>query len=388
MRIRFCLTVLAVTLCVRPAFADISYDQHIKVEAAGAMSMLASEGDIVTLLSADKSRTENTIVMKSKLAGMFAGSDKSGNIVRLDKSLTWTLLPDEQQYSELTFAQVKAQMGRARQAMQDVQASGQTGAALPVSAEGCQWTDGEVHVEHPAGTEEIAGLMSQKHIIRMQQSCTDPSTTKTCDITWLMETWLASDVPGEQEERKFSQAYAEALGMGDVMRQVQGPGQSLLAMFASNWEDVVKEFEKLQGYPLRTVMQMDIGGEQCTTAAGQPIALDGMWADASTAAYNSVIDQTGSAAGSAVGSAAGESLGGSLAGSIGGAAVGAAAGELIGGLSGMFKKSAPEPAAPEPQAKSASGQVTAFRITTEVTKWSEAPIPQERFDIPVGWKKL
>ena len=319
MRTRICLSVFAITLMTHQAFADISYNQHIRVDAAGAMSMLASEGDVVTLLSADKSRTEDTITMKSKLAGMFAGG-KSVNIVRLDKALTWTLFPDEQQYSELTFAQVKAQMDQARQAMQDAQKSGPTGGALPVSAEGCQWTDGEVQVEHPAGTEEIAGLTTQKHVIRMQQSCTDPTTSKTCDITWLMETWLASNVPGEQEVRKFSQAYAEALGMGDVMRQAQGPGQSLLAMFAGNWQDVVAEFEKLQGYPLRTVMQMGIGGEQCTTAAGQPIALDGVWADASTAAYNAAIDQTGVEAGSAVGRAAGESLGGSLAGSIGGAA--------------------------------------------------------------------
>ncbi len=388
MRIRFSLAALAIVLAAHPVYADITYDQHIKVEAAGAMSLLASEGDIVTLLSADKSRTENSITMTSKLAGMFAGSGKSGSIVRLDKALTWTLLPDEQQYSELTFAQVKAQMDQARQAMQDAQASGQGGGALPVSAEDCQWTAGKVQVEHPAGTEVIAGLTTQQHRISMQQSCIDPTTAKTCDITWLMETWLASNVPGEQEVSKFSQAYAEALGMGDVMRQVQGPAQSLLAMFASNWEDVVDEFEKLQGYPLRTVMQMGIGGEQCTTATGQPIALDGVWADASTAAYNAAIDQTGSEAGSAVGRAAGETLGGSLAGSVGGAAVGAAAGELIGGLSGMFKKTTPEAAAPEPQAKAAGGQVTVFRITSEVTSWSVAPISQERFDIPAGWKKI
>jgi hypothetical protein len=387
MGIRSCLVVLAIVLMTHPAYADISYKQHIKVDAAGAMSLLASEGDVVTLLSEDKSRSENTITMKSKLAGMFAGSGESANIVRLDKALTWTLFPDEQEYSELTFAQVKAQMEQARQAMQDAQTSGQAGGALPVSAEGCQWTDGEVHVEHPSGTEDIAGLTTQKHILRMQQSCTDTTTSKTCDITWLMETWLASNVPGEQEARKFLQAHAAALGLDDVMRQVQGPGQSLLAMFASNWEDVLVEFEKLQGYPMRTVMQMGIGGEQCTTAAGQPIALDGVWADASTAAYNAAIDQTGSEAGSAVGRAAGETLGGSLAGSIGSAAVGAAAGELIGGLSGMFKRSAPEPAAPEPQAKSASGQVTVFRITTEVTNWNDGPIPAERFDIPPGWKK-
>ncbi|HEY6131543.1 MAG TPA: hypothetical protein VIV27_05960 [Halioglobus sp.] len=385
MRIRNHLSIFAMMWLVHPAYADISYNQHIKVDAAGGMSMLASEGDIVTLLSADKSRTDSAFAMKSPLVGMFAGSGKSGNIVRLDKSLMWNLLPDEQQYSELTFAQARAKMDEARQSMQ--QASAEGGSALPVTADGCQWTQGEVQVEHPTGTETIAGLTTRKHIIRMQQSCTDPSTKKTCDVTWLMETALAENVPGEQEARKFQQDYAQAMGMGEMMREVQGPAQSLLAMFASNWEDVADEFKKLRGYPLRTVMQMGIGGEQCTTASGQPIALDQVWTDASTAAYNAALNQAGSEAGSAVGQAAGETLGGSLAGSIGGAAVGAAAGELIGGLSGMFRKDTPA-AAPEPQVNAGSSQVTVFRITTEVTSWSDAPISQERFNEPVGWQKL
>lgn len=368
MRNGFQLTVLVAMLSAQPAFSDVSFNQHVKVEAAGAMSLMASEGDIVTLVSADKSHTESTINMKSKLAGMFAGSGKTGNIVRLDKSLMWNLLPDQKQYAEVTFAQVRAQMEEARKAMQDAQASGQGGAALPVSAEGCQWTDGEVHVEHPAGTEKIAGLATEKHIIRMQQSCTDPKTTKTCDITLQMDTWLARNVPGEQEVTKFTQAYADALGLADMMRQVQGPGQSLLAMFATNWDGVADEFKKLQGYPLRSVMQMSIGGEQCTTASGQPIAQDGAWAEGS---------------GAALGEAAGASLGGSLGGSVG-----SAAGELIGGLSGMFNKGASEPAAQKPQASASGGQVMVFRLSNEVTQWSEAAIPQERFDIPAGWKKL
>jgi hypothetical protein len=263
-------------------------------------------------------------------------------------------------------------MEQARKSMQDAQASGQGGAGLPVSAEGCQWTDGKVTVEHPAVAEDVAGLATQKHIIRMQQSCTDPKTAKTCDITLQMDTWLAKNVPGEQEVTKFTRAYAEALGLGDVMRQVQGPGQSLLAMFATNWSSIEGEFKKLQGYPMRSVMQMGIGGEQCTTASGQPIAQDGAWADAS---------------GATVGEAAGAALGGSVGG-----AVGSAAGQLIGGLSGMFGKGAAEPAAQpsaqQAQATAPGGQVTVFRITNEVTQWSAAPIAQERFNIPVGWKKL
>jgi hypothetical protein len=276
-------------------------------------------------------------------------------------------------------------MEEARKAMQKSQANG---AALPVSAEGCEWTDGNLEVEHPGGTEKVAGIKTKKHIIRMRQSCTDPESGKTCDITWLMETWLAKKVPAEKEVRKFREAYATAMGLEGVMGQVQGPGQGLLAMFANNWDEVVDEFEKMKGYPLRTAMQMGIGGEQCTTASGQPIAMDKIWADASTAAYNSALDQAGYEAGSAMGRAAGESLGNSVAGSIGGAAVGAAAGELIGGLTSMFKKKKTVEAEPPPPVATADQQVTVFRITTEVIDWSEITIPAERFDEPVGWKKL
>jgi len=370
-------------VAVPAALADISYTQHIQVDAAGGMSLFASEGDIQTQVSGDKSRSDSQVTMKSKLAGMFAGSGETGSIARLDKALTWQLFPADREYSELTFAQARAQLAEARQSMQ----KSQPGAGLPVSAEGCQWTDQKLEVEHPAGEEDVAGIPTTRHIIRMRQTCTDPQAKTSCDITWLMETSLAEQVPGEQEVRNFRQGFAAAMGLDDLSRQVEGPARGLLAMFGSNWETVVKEFEKLKGYPLRTVMQMGIGGEQCTTASGQPIALDGIWADASTAAYNAAVDQTGSEAGYAVGEAAGEALGGSVAGSIGGAAVGAAAGKLIGGLTGMFHKS-PTADAPAPKpSKTADSQITAFRISSEVTRWSDGDIPADRFEIPAGWSK-
>lgn len=374
--------------CASVSLADISYSQKITVEAAGGMSMFASEGDVITQLSGEKSRSDTTMKMKSKMMGMMAGGGSMGNIVRLDKALSWNLQIDKKQYTEVTFAQARAQMEQSVQAMKDARASGNSGGALPVSEEDCQWTEADLEVEHPDGKEKIAGIKTRKHIIRLRQSCTDPQTGKACDITWVMETWLAKKVPAEKEARKFQQAYAKAMGMDDMARQVQGPAQGLLAMFGGNWDKVTDEFEKMKGYPLRTVMQMGIGGEQCTTASGNPIAMDEMWADASTAAYNAALDQAGYEAGSAVGRAAGESLGSSIGGSIGGAAVGAAAGELIGGLTGMFKKKKSTEPAVQPEADPAGRQVTAFRITTEVTDWSEITIPAERFEEPVGWKKL
>lgn len=364
------------------ASADISYTQHIRVVAAGAMSMLSSEGDVVTKVAGDKSRSESSIAMESKLVGALAGSGDTASIIRLDKQLTWNLLPEKESYTELSFTELRQQMAQLNQSLP------QSGSGtLPVNEEACQWNEGDLQIEHPGGIQQVANIDTNRHVVRLKQTCSDPESGKTCELTWLMETWLAQKVPAEQEVRAFQRKYAESLGMGDALASIQGPGRSLISMFSGNWEKLEDEFEKMEGYPMRTIMQMGIGGEDCTTASGQPIALDAVWENATTSAYNAALDQAGREAGNAVGRAAGESFGQSVGGSIGGRAVGAAAGEIIGGLSGMFKKSKPEPE-PQPAQQSADGQVTVFRITTEVTDWSESTIPAHEFEVPTGWKRL
>ena len=81
------------------AYSDLSYTQHIRVEAAGAMSMASSEGDVVTQIAGDKSRAESDIKMASSLAAAFAGGGKTVSIVRLDKQLSWNLLTEKQGYT-------------------------------------------------------------------------------------------------------------------------------------------------------------------------------------------------------------------------------------------------------------------------------------------------
>tara|TARA_R110002110_G_scaffold406421_1_gene626477 strand:- start:311041 stop:312201 length:1161 start_codon:yes stop_codon:yes gene_type:complete len=368
-----------------PSFADISYAQRVSIEAAGGMSLFASDAEILTQIAEDRSRTESRVQMKSRLARMFAGSGDTATIVRLDKQLIWDLDLDKKQYTQMSFAQAREQLEAAMKSMQDAQSSG--GGSLPVSEEDCSWSEADLSVEHPRGTEKVADIKTKKHIVRMQQSCTDRDTGKTCDMTWMLEAWMAKKVPGEKEVQRFHQQYAQAMGLGDLEQQMHGPARSLLSMFGGNWGEVMEEFKEIRGYPMRTAMQMEIGGEQCTTASGQPIGLDDVWADASTAGYNAALDQAGAEAGSAVADAAGTSLGDSIGGAIGGAAVGAAASELIGGFTGMFRKSKPSEKPAEAQANTAGAPVTLFRITSEVTSWGEVTVPQDRFAEPAGWKK-
>ncbi len=376
-------SVIALSLLISlPVAADVSYSQRITVDASGGMSMFASEGTVLTQIAGDKARIENDIQLSSGLARAFAGNGKSGTIVRLDKDLLWSLEPDKQQYSEQSMAELRAQREEAMQAMSSQQGASQ---GLPVAAENCQWSDSEIEFERPGDKEKIAGIKASKNIVRMHQSCRDAQTGNTCDLTWVMESWLARNVPGEKEANAFRSAWAQALGMSEAIPALDGPAAGLLEMFAKNWEEVAGELEAMRGYPLRTILHMEIGGEQCKTAAGTAIAMDELWSDTSTAAYNAALARSGSEASSAIGSAAAESLGDSVAGSVGGAAIGAATSELIGGLTGMFKK---KKEAPKAEPASAAPRITVFRISSEVTSWRDSSIPKERFDEPAQWKKL
>lgn len=369
------------------AQADIRFTQSIKVDAGGGLAMMASEGTSTTEITGDKSRTETQLQMKSKMMRMFAGDGRTGSIVRLDQDLIWNLDFNQSQYTEMTFEALRQQQAQMMEAM----SGGQQDGALPVDAEGCDWGDAKLSVEHPGDREKIAGMGAEKHVLLLNQSCTDPQTQRTCDMTWMLETWLADDVPGDREAAAFQQRFARAMGVDELTGSVGGTAQGLVSMFGDNWGDLGDALDDLEGYPVRTVMQMGIGGEQCTTESGQPIATDSIWADASTAAYNAGLAQAQSEAGYAVGSAIGESIGDSIGGKIGGAAAGAAARELISGFGSMFgskKKADPEPGPKTQQNNSIPAQVTVFRIESEVQSWSDEPIDAARFELPDGFTQV
>ena len=72
----------------------------------------------------------------------------------------------------------------------------------------------------------------------------------------------------------FNKALAERLGIGEMMSGAQASSMGLMAMFKGGWEEALDEMSELQGFPVKTVMQMEMGGENCTAASGQQIAMD------------------------------------------------------------------------------------------------------------------
>jgi hypothetical protein len=379
------LIVIAVCLLQAPTtLADVTLKQNVTVTAGGVMAMMGSSGTVTTMVSGDRGRTENNVESNSAMIRKFAKNVNTATIVLLDDELMLSLAPEKKQYSEMTFEELRAQMEKS---MAELEKIGE-GGGMPVSENECQWSEPEMKIDQTGEKQKFAGIKAAQTIISVSQTCTVPDSKQSCDMTWNLEFWNAKRMPGGEEALAFQKGMAQAMGGDEALSMVQAQARGLMAMFKDGWEDVLKESGKMEGYPVKTVMSLEMGGESCTTGAGQPIALDDVWGQAAEVGKDAAISSASGQAGSAVGNAAASSMGNSVGGSIAGSAVGAASREIV---SGMFKKLRKKKEKPEPVAEttpSASGSVKIFEITTELTEINEKDVSDSQFVVPAGWEKV
>ena len=367
-------------------FADVTMQQNITVSATGMMSMMGSKGTVTTIISGDRGRTENQMESTSSMMRKFARNANTATIVLLDDEKMLSLAPEKKQYSEMSFEELRAQMEKSMAEAEEV--AGQGG--LPVSEGDCQWSEPELEVKDTGEKQKFAGIKAKQTIISVTQVCTVPNSEKSCEMNWTLEYWNAGRMPGGDEAMSFQQGMARAMGSEEVLGMAQVYTRGLLAMFNKGWEDVLKESGKMEGYPVKTVMSLGMGGESCTTGAGQPIALDEIWGGAADAGMDAAASSAAGHAGGAIASKTAESVGNGVGGSIAGSAVGAASREIVGGMFKKFRKKKDQQqaeAAVEP-VNAASGSVTIFEITSELTSIDDRDVSDSQFVVPADWKKV
>jgi hypothetical protein len=376
------------------ARADVVIEESVDLEGAAGFSMLAMSGKSMHSLTADKSRMDSDIRFKSKLMNRFAGqSGNTSQIVRLDTGRVYDMQHAERKYTEMTFADMRAAMQKSMQQMEQVAA--QQAAAqpqpLPVSAEQCQWSEPVIDVRQTGERATIAGFDAARATISLKQSCTDPTTQKTCDMVWTIDQWLAQAAPGGDESRAFALNYARQIGLDEAgLAAMQSRMQQAFSQYKSNWTEVMNKAGQFEGYPVKSVLQMSMGGPQCTTGSGAQIAADPTFADAVDAGIEAGANTAIGAGAATAGQAAGEAVGGTLGGAIAGSAAGAFAGQLGSSMLAKFKKKEkPVEAAPADPAAAADagGMVRLFRMTTETTAIRSGPVPAATFEVPAGYTK-
>jgi hypothetical protein len=377
--------VAGASLNVTVVQADVTVEQKTTLDVA---SMIKTHGASTTNITSDKKR-EDTESHCEGMMSMICGNVRGGEIVRLDRGVTWHLEPDKKSYREDIFAtpeemaEMRAKMQARLEKMRSCPVSQRQ---QPVDKSKCEMSPPKIDVHKTDDKMSIAGHDAQRTLATLTETCTDKETGDVCDTVVAVDIWLTQDkLPGAGDRRAFAQAYAKKLGLDDAQGAMSGEYARFLAPYQSQIKQLTDKSSDLKGQPLKTSLRVMMGGQQCSAVAK-------MKANGAGSADNS-----GSSTGNPMNNVA-----------QAGKAIGTSVSNLMGGLFHKKKTddsqtaasaatppdtTSPASAPPTPATVAAGAtdpyaqfiQMAAF--TSETVTISTDAIPADRFDVPADWKK-
>jgi len=174
------------------------------------------------------------------------------------------------------------------------------------------------------------------------------------------------------------------------MQAMQSRMQNAFSQYKGTWTQLMDKASTFQGYPLKSAMQMTMGGPQCTTDDGTQVASAPGFSDAVEAGIDAGVSTAAGEVASAATQAAIGKVGGGAAGAVAGSAVGGFASKFGSNMmSKLHKKNDAAQAKTEPAAApTEAGMIRLFRLQTETTAIRNDAIPASTFDLPAGYKKV
>lgn len=358
------------------AQADVTLSQNTTLDVA---SIIRMHGATTTNIADDKKR-EDTESHCEGMMSLVCGNVHGGEIVRLDRGVTWYLQPDKKAYREELFAtpdelaQMRAKMQANLDKMRSCPALQKQ---QPVDNSKCDMSPPKIEVHKTNDKMTFAGHDTQRTQATLTQSCTNKDTGDVCDTVVAIDLWLTQDkLPGEGDRHAFDQAYAKKLGLTDEQGALRGEFAKYLAPYQSQIKQLTDRSSDLKGQALKTSLRVLMGGQQCAAAA-KAKAGDSTGGGNSSSGDNNPVTNMAQA----------------------GKAIGASVGNLVGGL--FHKKKTDDSTSPDaaaasaaPAASNAAGsadpyaqflQMAAFSM--ETTAIGTDAVPAERFEVPADWKK-
>jgi hypothetical protein len=357
--------------------ADATIEQKTTLDVA---SMIRSHGSSTTNITGDKKREDSESHCEGMLS-LVCGNNRSGEIVRLDRGVTWQLHPEKKTYAEEVFAtpeelaQMRAKM---QERLEKMRSCPVTQRQQPIDKSKCEMSPPKIDVHKTDDKMSIAGHDTQRTLATLTETCTNKDTGDVCDTVVAVDVWLTQDtIPGAGDRRAFQQAYAKRLGLVDEQGAMSAEVSKFLAPYQSQIKQLTDKSSDLKGQPLKTSLRVMMGGPQCSTTAKMQTngsAAGGNAAAGSTPAANPITDvaQAGKAIGSQVGNMVGSLFHKKKADDSPGTA-GASAPPAAAAV----------PGSADPFAK----YVQMASFTTETVTISADPVPADRFEIPPDWKK-
>jgi hypothetical protein len=374
--------VVGASLAAAMARADVTIEQKTTLDVA---SMIRTHGSSTTNIMVDKKR-EDTESHCEGVMSLVCGNVRGGEIVRLDRGLTWHLEPDKKSYREDVFAtpeelaEMRARMQAALDKMRSCPVSQKQ---QPIDKSKCEMSPPKIDIHKTDDKMSIAGHDAQRTRATLTESCTDKSTGDVCDTVVAIDVWLTQDnLPGAADRRAFEQAYAKKLGLDDAQGAMRGEYAKFLAPYQSQIKQLTDQSSDLKGQPLKTSLRVMMGGAQCSAIA-KTKANDTASGNNSAGGGGNPLNNVAQA----------------------GKAIGSSVGNLVGGL--FHKKKTDDSQTPAsaatPDTATASSPATPVAApansdpyaqfvqlaayTSETISISTAAISPDRFDVPADWKK-
>lgn len=340
------------------AQADITVVRSTSVEGVGAMSFANMSGTSSTSISGDKSRTDSDMKMQSKLVGFLARNavGPSAEIVLLDQDKLYHLNVKKQEYTEMTFEQLRSQM----QKMSDQAASAENKQQpSAVDQSKCTWLPAKVEVTKSGEKAQFAGYDAQRVTVTATQPCQDKDTGSICEVALVLDQWTSADFAQSGEARKFYSAYAARMGFDlSNSQDLSDRAKALFGQYKDLWSEVAAKMQSVKGYPVKSSFSLGVGGPQCKDSNSQ---------QAQTSQSDSTPQSPSDIAGA-----------------------------VVGKLGGLFQKkkkdTADAPAAqPAPAAAPAvmpPGDVGLMTVSSQLVSVSTNAVSADVFTVPAGFKKI
>ncbi|GAB4361321.1 MAG: hypothetical protein OHK0021_05420 [Bryobacter sp.] len=301
-----------------------------------------------------------------------AAVDKnSTSIFDFEKQVFVVMDHQQKQYWQMTFAEMEEQMKQAGEQMKSAQQKNRN-------------VQGEMKLDVKATgeTKEVNGFQAGRFVMTMEFAAKDGQSGQSGSMKLVNDSWNTKSVPGFAEHEKFMKEMAGKMAWGrsnPFMAMMNQPGM------AEGMKKLATEAAKIEGVPVLTITRMGVVGgaqpdmSQMKDENGEPV---------------NVGDAAKEAAAQEAGSSAGRAIGGRLGGLVGGGL-----GGKFGGFGRKRKQEEPkeEPkeeakaapkAAPAPAETTADGMSILMEIVTDSSNFSSAPVGEEVFAIPAGYKQV
>ena len=365
---RLSLLGIFVLAAAGAARADFSYEQSTKITGGMMAGMMKFAG---AFSKQAREPMQLTISVKGDRMAMI--SPKTINIIDLSAETMTDVDLEKRTYTVITFADLSRAMQKLAEKM------GQSDANVNFKAD----------VKQTGASRTINGLQAKQTVLTLTMEGQDQKSGQTGAMNVVTDMWLAPDVPGYDEVRKFYTRMAEKLAFAPGMGSMSGMMGRQAGMM-KGMSELYKEASKMDGVPVLQVVRM--GG---TMEGVSEADLARAQADAERAQQNQAPPPTaGDVAGAAATSAAASRMGrlGGLAGGLGGGG--------FGGFGRRKKEAQEQPAQTQSQtaaaapaqhgsgssASAATG--TLMELTTELTAFSSAPVDSAKLSVPAGFKQV